>query len=317
MEAVMVEVLNRLGRARWRQRLDTFPATIGRSPACTVIVDERDISATHARVVRGEDGTLAVEDAGSSNGIHVGKTRVPRVVLSKRTEVRLGTVRLRFLSADAPVEKTYVGPAPRSSQWALLAVFSVPLLVTQPLIERAVAYAWAPNVAQQIYSGLMLGVVAAGWAFTWAVSTHTFQGTLRFVEHLAITALALLGMSLMSGIVLPVLGFAFDAPRAATVVSQVIGGLIVAAMLGAHITRVTSLGPWKSRAIGLGVAGTMAVIFVVQQIAEEQKPSSELPISGVVMPPGWLLPQGQGPDALFSQLDALREDVDALREDRR
>jgi hypothetical protein len=163
----------------------------------------------------------------------------------------------------------------------------------------------------------MLGVAAAAWAFTWAVSTHTFQGTLRFVEHLAITAAALLAMSWMSGLVLPTLGFAFDVPRAATVLSQVTGGLIVAALLGAHLTRVTSLGPWKSRAIGLGVAGTFAVIFVVQQIAEEQKPSSELPVSGVVMPPGWLLPQGQSADALFSQLDGLREDVDALREDKR
>lgn len=313
----MVEVLNRLGRARWRQRLDTFPATIGRSPACTVIVDERDISATHARVVRGDDGTLALEDAGSSNGLHVGKARVPRVELGQRTEVRLGSVRLRFLAADAPVEKTYVGPAPRPARWAALAGCCVPLLVVQPLLERAVAHAWALNVAQQISSGLTVAVTAATWAFTWALATRIFQGTFRFLEHLAIGTASILGIALFTGMFLPTLGFALDVPGATTVAGYLAGGVITTLMLGGHLSRVTSLGPWKSRGIAAGVVGTFALLFVVQKIAEDQKPSSELPVAGVVMPPGWLLSQGKGADALFGQLEGLKEDVDALRADRR
>jgi hypothetical protein len=93
--------------------------------------------------------------------------------------------------------------------------------------------------------------------------------------------------------------------------------LIATAMLGGHIFRVTSLGPWKSRGISAGVVATFALLFVVQQIAEAQKPSSQIPVAGVVMPPGWLLRQGQGADALFSQLDGLKEDVDELRDDKR
>lgn len=313
----MVEVLNRLGRARWRQRLDTFPATIGRSPACTLIVDERDISATHARVVRGEDGTLAVEDAGSANGVHVGKQKVPRVVLGQKTEVRLGSVRLRFLSADAPVEKTFVGAPPGGDRWAWLCVLCVPMLIFQPVVERAIAYAWALNIAQQIYSGLTVAVTVAVWAFSWALATHIFQGTFRFLEHLAIATASLLSIAVTSSIVLPVLGFALDVPGAAIIAGQLLGSLIAVAMLAGHIGRVTNLDPWRTRAIAFGVVGTFVLLFVVQQIAEEQKPSAEIPINGVVMPPGWLLREPQAPDALFGQLKDLKEDVDELREDKR
>jgi hypothetical protein len=312
----MVEVLNRLGRARWRQRLDNFPATIGRSPASTVIVDERDVSATHARVVRAEDGTLSVEDAGSSNGMHVGGNKVPRVVLGQRTEIRLGSVRLRFVSADAPVEKTFVGKPPSSSKWAVLAGVAVPMLVVQPIVERALGYAWALNVAQQIYSGLTVAVTAAVWAFTWALATRIFQGTFRFLEHLAVATLSLVAISVVTSIVLPVFGFALNVPNGGVVASQAAGSLIAVGMLAGHITRVTNLDPWRTRGIALGVVGTFVLLYVVQQIAEEQKPSSELPVQGVVMPPGWQW-RGEGStDALFGQLNGLKEDVDRLREDK-
>lgn len=313
MEAVMVEVLNRLGRARWRQRLDAFPATIGRSPACTVIVDERDISATHARVVRDADGSLVVEDAGSSNGLHLGKTRVPRVVLGQKIELRLGSVRLRFLSADAPVEKTYVGPPPGAGHWGKLAAASLPLLALEPLGERALSYAWALNVAQQVYSGLTLALTCCVWAFTWALATRIFQGHFRFVEHLAVAAAALVGMALLTGMVLPIVGFSLNVPRAASYLGQLSGGVICIAALAAHLVRATQIGPWRARAIGAGVVGAFAVLYVVQQIAEAQRPSTELPVQGVVMPPGWLLRSAQPADALFEQLDGLKADVDALR----
>ena len=193
----------------------------------------------------------------------------------------------------------------------------MPLLVAQPILERAVAYAWALNLAQQVYSGLTVAVTAAVWAFTWALATRIFHGTFRFLEHLAIAAVSLLGIAVLSSLILPTLGFAINFPQLSSIGGPIVGGVIATMMLGGHIARVTNLGPWKSRAISLGVVGTFALLFVVNQIAEEQKPSSELPVAGVVMPPGWLLRQGGSSDALFSQLDSLREDVDALREDKR
>src|SRR5215475_6746780 len=44
--------------------------TIGRSEDCDIVVDEHSVSRVHARLHFGE--TIAIEDAGSSNGTRVG-----------------------------------------------------------------------------------------------------------------------------------------------------------------------------------------------------------------------------------------------------
>ncbi len=50
-----------------RFELDRFPAVVGRSPACDVVLQDYHISAEHLRILQ-EDGQLLVEDLRSTNG---------------------------------------------------------------------------------------------------------------------------------------------------------------------------------------------------------------------------------------------------------
>ncbi|HEU4490045.1 MAG TPA: FHA domain-containing protein [Jiangellales bacterium] len=70
--------------------LGEAPITVGRSPDCTLPVDDEYVSTRHARLVP-RDGQWWVEDLGSTNGTYIGKERITRAVpVGTKSRVRLG-----------------------------------------------------------------------------------------------------------------------------------------------------------------------------------------------------------------------------------
>ena len=70
--------------------LGEAPITVGRSPDCTLPVDDEYVSTRHARLVP-RDGQWWVEDLGSTNGTYVGNERITRAVpVGAKSRVRLG-----------------------------------------------------------------------------------------------------------------------------------------------------------------------------------------------------------------------------------
>jgi diguanylate cyclase (GGDEF)-like protein len=85
--------------------LDGPEVTFGRAPTCTHAFDEASLSRVHAKLVK-EAGAYVITDAGSSNGVFVNDTRVPRAILSDGDRVRLGSaITLRFQLVDEQEEK--------------------------------------------------------------------------------------------------------------------------------------------------------------------------------------------------------------------
>lgn len=72
-------------------------AVIGRSQDCDVMLQDSNVSRRHARVSVGADGTWAVEDLGSTNGVLVNGARVTRSQpLLAGDRLTLGTVDATF-----------------------------------------------------------------------------------------------------------------------------------------------------------------------------------------------------------------------------
>ncbi|MGF1645665.1 MAG: FHA domain-containing protein [Kineosporiaceae bacterium] len=78
--------------------LGTSPITIGRSPECTLVLDDDFASGRHARLSPSPSGWV-VEDLGSTNGTYLGRDAVlqPRPV-PPRTPVRVGRTVLELRS---------------------------------------------------------------------------------------------------------------------------------------------------------------------------------------------------------------------------
>ncbi len=81
------------------------PVTVGRAWPADVVIDDRSVSREHARFLLAPDGTVAFEDLGSTNGVTLNGSRVPRGTLRAGDELRLGdvSVALHVLSSAAGV----------------------------------------------------------------------------------------------------------------------------------------------------------------------------------------------------------------------
>jgi DNA-binding NtrC family response regulator len=77
--------------------LDLGETVLGRTPDCTLRLNDDKVSRHHARIRRRPDGVNVLEDLGSANGVFVGGQQVEAVELVGGELLRLGSSLLRFL----------------------------------------------------------------------------------------------------------------------------------------------------------------------------------------------------------------------------
>ena len=91
-----------LGR---RFQIDGAPLTIGRSPECTIQLDDDSVSRQHCRVSPGDDGVVLV-DLNSTNGTYVNDTAVSARHLHDGDRVQVGRSIFKFLTGSN-IEQAY------------------------------------------------------------------------------------------------------------------------------------------------------------------------------------------------------------------
>lgn len=70
--------------------------TVGRSPECSIYLDDVTVSREHAEILRGGQG-YRIKDAGSLNGTYVNRVRVDAVDLRNGDEIQIGKYRFKFV----------------------------------------------------------------------------------------------------------------------------------------------------------------------------------------------------------------------------
>ncbi len=73
--------------------------TIGRGPENSIVIDDRSVSSSHARLVSTPEGHR-LEDLGSSNGTFVNGKRIESVVLHDKDRIRLGKMFMVYMIPD-------------------------------------------------------------------------------------------------------------------------------------------------------------------------------------------------------------------------
>ncbi len=94
--------------------------TVGREPTCDVCLDDPHVSRTHAALER-RDGTVYVQDLGSSGGTFVNGNPAKSAELHQGDVVTFATVRARFEAAPSVSAETQAMPAqaaPPPPDWA-------------------------------------------------------------------------------------------------------------------------------------------------------------------------------------------------------
>lgn len=321
---ILIEVRDRRLHLRGRQRVEQFPATIGRAYDNTIILDDRYVDAHHARLLLDDDGCIVLEDLGSVNGVLEGTNgpRTARLRLPSGGTARLGETVLRVVDAGHPV-----APAiPRASESRFVRSLRQPAMAWALIAATALVFmggVWLGSfdtirVATLVSDAIFLVAGLAIWAGIWALVGRGLGSQPRFLSHLAIASAGILASTVLTVVVSWV---EFLLPGGALrAVLQFSGQvLILATVLSLHLGLVSTMLPRRRRIVAL--ASTLALIGLTQftSWAEHDEFDTSLSYSDALEPIGAGLVHTRSLDQFLGDVTELQATVDTLaaRADRR
>ncbi|MEO8201699.1 MAG: FHA domain-containing protein [Gemmatimonadota bacterium] len=319
MESVIfLEVTDRKGNPLYRYRLDTFPATIGRSYRNTVILADRYVSPEHAVIVRDELGALWVEDRSSDNGLFRDNDRVQRVALGAGTRFRVGHTTFQVCTPDQVVEpvlreaESSQGGLNRlgSRSGALLAFALAVIVLMADLYLKSYNRV---STLQLLIQSLGIMSVFLVWACAWALFNRLVAQRFAFLPHLALASVAVIALLLLQPAT-EYLEFFFAPLRVLNWVETVAKAFFIAALLYGHLA-IVGVVTQRRRWLIAGV--TSAVIFGLVELNQYADngwydPAAERPAQ--------LKPMGMGMlptvdmDTFLRDAKKLKASVDSLAE---
>ncbi|MET0312214.1 MAG: FHA domain-containing protein [Burkholderiaceae bacterium] len=312
----MVEVTERGGRLVAQLPVTQWPATLGRSLAADLVVEDPHLAAEHLRIDRGENGTVQVHVLETVNGISLGRRRHAAgesFDWPVGEELLLGRLHFTMRLADAPLAPEQ--PLP-SFPWRAAAI-TAGILVA--LLGYELSMAWIQSVEPGAWGKSIVDVVAtvalgvAGWAALWALLSKLFSGQAYFWRHVRIVGAGILLARVAYGLA-HVLAFSFSLESLARFSAYIfIVGLAVIVYL--HLRVVA-----PRRKAGLGIA--LAVCLLVGIPAKlgsnwlQNKRFSEELYMASIFPPSWRMAPAVPAKDFLAESASLKEKLDARVKDK-
>ena len=294
-------------------------ATVGRSVACDVVLDDPHVAAVHVRLSADAEGRVTATDLDSLNGIDVGGRRVRggAPVALPDGALRVGRTRLRVRTAAevlAPEQVDAPGASwltPVAERKALAVAFALGIVVS--VLEVWTTTEQPRELATGLVTALLaILVVAALWIAVWALASRVAFGESRWVRHALIIFAAYAALSLvLTAVELANGALGLHLPLAELTI--VLLGLTASVALAAHLVNAS---PTRSRvvgAIGVAIPAVVLVAFLWMQARGEARSPSHVPERDSIVPPALLLRPGLALDRFLAEAGELPARADAKR----
>lgn len=280
---------------------------VGRGYGNDLILDDPYVAARHLRIFRDPTGGWIAEDLGSTNGMLVGKQRLPRASLDHDQTVCIGQSYLRLRRASHGVAPERV-PQP-AGRVLLTGLVLSGLVLAAMALTLWLSETAEPKLGRYLVPLLILPLVVLGWTGMWAILGRIFSGQARFESHLVIAAATVLISSLAEtgG---KFLAFALSWPNVPTyqyIVVWILGG----AAIYAHLWVI---GPSRRRLKGGLVAALMIVGIAIQSASlfDSQDRANRREVN--LLPPTMRLAPLRSTAVFFADLERVRTQLDGDRQ---
>lgn len=306
----LVEVLGRDGRVTQCVRVQRWPLRVGRAIDNDVVIDDPFVAAEHLVITTDGGGHPQLQPLASVNGVQLGRRSLPAgeahaLDTAQAAQLTLGhtTLRLRWpdevLAAERPLRR-----APLASMVIVCLLLFWALQVATTWLQQD------PGMKLADWLPLLLTVplAVAAWCGAWSLASKLFQQRLDFGAHLAIAAVYLLAIELVT-VLLPQVA----ASTSWGWLSRISAGTAAAigtAMVVAHAVLVLPQRRMLIRSLAaLGFLVAVAVTMTQNQQRSDRY-FSELYTSTLPLPALRLAPAVPVDQAL-QVMPALRERLDA------
>ncbi len=308
----VVEIIDRGGAVHSRARIDHLPFKLGRALDNDLIIDDIYVCPHHAEI-RDEDG-LTLVDLTSVNGTFHGLKREPepRLALPGSVDFRLGHSLMRFRPAIEQLAETAVDPLATSRLFALdRAHWAVPALLGSALvllIERVLASTQALQYGALASSVLPALLMVLVWALAWSMVNRMVSHRFHYLGHLSIASFGVLAASVLDPLT-GYLGFAFAADASMGMLGQLLGAILLAALIYGHLRLIS-----RGRGARLLVPATaVAMTFLALSVlpgAGDSGFSSEPKFVASLKLPAAALRDGRNADDFYADAAKALDEVD-------
>ncbi|MCS0591754.1 FHA domain-containing protein [Massilia norwichensis] len=305
-----IETLARNGDVLQRSRVDALPIRLGRGYDNDFIIDDDYVAASHARIEMDAAGRLVLRDQGSRNGIiHRGK-RLPEVVLSGDTVVRIGHTSLRVRAASFPVAPELADRTFHRWEGALPGAAGVLLTGCFALFAR-----WLSDTQYfefvRYFEALAWGVGAALlWSGAWAFANRLFGRHARLGRHLFVFGCGLAALA-ATALLAATIAYAFSL-EAFTHYASHAATLLVAGMIYFHLCTVKPQNRRRYRWIAAGMAVLGSSLILIFNLQRSGRLADELYMA-VLLPPEVRVSQDHGIDEFMREVEGMKESLDRGR----
>ncbi len=320
---VFAEFLDKRGNVRERIRIDSFPATVGRSYTNAVIVDDPLVSPEHLRLLLNGEGGIVVEALDTENGtwLSTSRARIARHSLPAGGEaaIRIGQTILRlrgedFIVKPAAPSRPLSGTSGRlvesgvTSFLIFSATFGLWVFVFAQSISKKVI--WSDLTGKSLFLLIIFFIWTAFWSFLSRLVTHSF----RFMTHLAVSGIASVAFLLLI-VTVEYFEFLFSSPTGAKGFDFAGVVIVFALLLYTHLSVMSESSRWKRLLSSVLISAAVVSIVLLVRYTREKEFSAELHFSSVIKPIGRTWVRTVSPDEFFGDLRSLKSKVDVMAQE--
>ncbi|GMG87035.1 FHA domain-containing protein [Biformimicrobium ophioploci] len=252
--ALIIEVLNKIGRVSERHRFEGESATIGRAYDNDLILGDTHLDAHHLRLTRDEEG-IRLQDLDTLNGTWYrhGRARRKRVegprVIESGDELIIGKTHLRLVDSAAEVApaqplhsmEDFIERIAHPAVLTILLLLIGGTTLADNYLSQATEIEWKDNLQMLVTTFLGLAIYASVWSFL----GYLVRQDSRFLAHFAIISLVALlftGWEWLSGL----LHFNFSLGDSGPTLNMLILGILLPAALWLALYLSLNLTPtWR------------------------------------------------------------------------
>lgn len=314
---VVVEVLDAHGQPKFRHRFgmseEHLHITLGRSALADVILDDAHAAVMHAAIDVMADGSIAVSDLGSRNGVIINGQRLKQVsdrpLPEKEFELGHTRIRVRTDQESLPPEQPDLGIATaRGLPWMVSLGAILWFAAIFYTVWMQVPRDFPTSLATSIAGGC---AVAAVWVTLWSLLSRMLQGRWQWLTHAAIL-FAVSALAFIVDLLLDIARFAFALPQFKLgYVLLIIAG--IALLLYLHLINASALRHRNAMLVAVLLPGLVIGTVSWVQYRNQARNVNHIDVQESLYPPVLRLRKGDSVEAYFADIAAIRGEADRKR----
>lgn len=303
-----IEVLNRYGDVESRHPVYAWPAVVGRSYNCDLILDDPFIAPNHIQISCEADRCFRIKDLDSVNGMTIANLpgRQSDATVSPEDIIRIGHTQLRIRPSTyvvAPELRYSSKPMQRRPTVMLLnTVIFLAVLLSGALLNYTEA-----GIGSFVAPVIVFIMMLVLWIAAWSFGGRLFAGKTNFIPHANIGLMGIT-MFLASDMLIELAAFSFDSSFVSSLSTEVTF-IIFALIIYLHLRLISRARP---RFVA-GVATSVALLFMVTSMLitniRNENDLERQSYRSTIGPPFLLFVEGKSPEAFIASMATLKSRV--------